>query len=207
MAKGDALKRLQERCGVTPDGAFGPNTARAIAKHYNFTTRQGAHFLGQVAHESASFRISKESLYYSSADRIKKVWPTRFSNAEAAQPYTKNPKKLGDFVYGGRMGNAANEGHKYLGRGFIQLTGKKNVTEFAEHIGRDSLIDDPTPIENELAMESAMFFFEKNGLFSIADEGVTEEVIEKITRRVNGGTHGLADRIKKTFDIYRWLGA
>jgi putative chitinase len=205
MAKGDALKALQSKCGVTPDGAFGPNTARAIAAHFKLDAKRGAHFLGQVAHESMNFLISKESLFYSSADRIQKIWPTRFKNVDAAKPYTKNPKKLGNFVYGDRMGNAPNEGHKYLGRGFIQLTGKKNVTEFAHHIGRDSLIDDPKPIEDELAMDSAIFFFEKNGLFLIADKGVTEEIIKNITKRVNGGYHGLEDRIEKTMKIHRWL--
>ena len=176
MARGDALKALQSKCGVTPDGAFGPNTARAIAAHFKLDAKRGAHFLGQVAHESMNFLISKESLFYSSADRIQKIWPTRFKNVDAAKPYTKNPKKLGNFVYGDRMGNAPNEGHKYLGRGFIQLTGKKNVTEFAHHIGRDSLIDDPKPIEEDtkdpdVQMEEAL----DGEKFEDVDDQVLEE--------------------------------
>ena len=91
------------------------------------------------------------------------------------------------------------------GKGFIQLTGKDNTREFAEHIGRDGLVDDPSPIADELAMDSAIFFFEKNGLFKLADQGVNDDVIKQITRRVNGGYHGLDDRMKKTKDIYRWL--
>jgi putative chitinase len=106
------------------------------------------------------------------------------------------------------MGNgseSSGDGWKYAGKGFIQLTGKDNTREFAEHIGRDGLVDDPSPIADELAMDSAIFFFEKNGLFGLADQGVNDDVIKQITRRVNGGYHGLDDRMKKTKDIYRWL--
>ena len=85
------------------------------------------------------------------------------------------------------------------------MTGKDNVRAFAEHIGRDSLIDDPSPIADELAMDSAIFFFEKNGLFAMADKGVTDSIIKSITKRVNGGYHGLEDRMDKTKKIYRWL--
>ena len=208
MAKGDALKQLQKTCGCTPDGAFGPNTARAIAKHYNLTPKRGAHLLGQSAHESGGFLISEENLYYSTPERIQAVWPSRFPTVADAQPYAKNPSGLANNVYANRMGNgpeSSGDGYKNRGRGFIQLTGADNIRQFAEHIGRDGLIDDPDPIANELAMDSAIFFFEKNGLFKMADEGVNEDVIKKITRRVNGGYHGLDDRIAQTNKIYTWL--
>lgn len=207
MAKGDALKLLQKTCGVTPDGAFGPNTARAIAKHYGLDAKRGAHLLGQAAHESGNFMISEENLYYR-ASTMCRVWPSRFKSEADAEPYAKNPEKLANKVYSGRMGNgseSSGDGWKYAGKGFIQLTGKDNTRAFAEHIGRDGLVDDPSPIANELAMDSAIFFFEKNGLFNLADEGVTDEVIKKITRRVNGGYHGLDDRKEKTKKIYGWL--
>lgn len=207
MAKGEALKLLQKTCGVTPDGAFGPNTARAIAKHYGLDAKRGAHLLGQAAHESGNFMISEENLYYR-ASTMCRVWPSRFKTEADAEPYAKNPEKLANKVYSGRMGNgseASGDGWKYAGKGFIQLTGKDNTRAFAEHIGRDGLVDDPSPIATELAMDSAIFFFEKNGLFALADEGVTDEVIKKITRRVNGGYHGLDDRKEKTKKIYGWL--
>jgi putative chitinase len=207
MAKGDALKLLQKTCGVTPDGAFGPNTARAIAKHYGLDAKRGAHLLGQAAHESGNFMISEENLYYR-ASTMCRVWPSRFKSEADAEPYAKNPEKLANKVYSGRMGNgseSSGDGWKYAGKGFIQLTGKDNTRAFAEHIGRDGLVDDPSPIATELAMDSAIFFFEKNGLFALADEGVTDEVIKKITRRVNGGYHGLDDRKEKTKKIYGWL--
>ena len=206
MAKGQALKILQAKCGVTADGAFGPNTARAIADHYNLSPKRGAHLLGQAAHESGNFMISEENLNYR-ASTMCRVWPSRFKSEAEAEPYAMNPQKLANKVYNGRMGNkiGSNDGWLFAGKGFIQLTGKDNVRAFAEHIGRDSLVDDPSPIATELAMDSAIFFFEKNGLFDVADEGVNDDVIKKITRRVNGGYHGLDDRIEKTKKIYVWL--
>jgi putative chitinase len=207
MARGDALKMLQKTCGVTPDGAFGPNTARAIAEHYGLNANRGAHLLGQAAHESGNFMISEENLNYR-ASTMCRVWPSRFKSEAEAEPYARNPEKLANKVYSGRMGNgseASGDGWKYAGKGFIQLTGKDNVRAFAEHIGRDSLVDDPSPIADELAMDSAIFFFEKNGLFNMADKGVTDSIIKSITKRVNGGYHGLEDRMDKTKKIYRWL--
>jgi putative chitinase len=207
MARGDALKLLQKTCGVTPDAAFGPNTARAIAEHYGLNANRGAHLLGQAAHESGNFMISEENLNYR-AETMCRVWPSRFKSEADAEPYARNPEKLANKVYSGRMGNgseASGDGWKYAGKGFIQLTGKDNVRAFAEHIGRDSLIDDPSPIADELAMDSAIFFFERNGLFNMADKGVTDSIIKSITKRVNGGYHGLEDRMEKTKKIYRWL--
>jgi putative chitinase len=207
MARGDALKMLQAKCGVTPDGAFGPNTARAIAAHYKLDPKRGAHLLGQAAHESMNFLVSEENLNYR-ASTMCRVWPSRFASEAEAEPYAMNAEKLANKVYSGRMGNgpeSSGDGWKYAGKGFIQLTGKDNTRAFAEHIGRDGLVDDPSPIADELAMDSAIFFFEKNGLFSIADEGVTDDVIKRITKRVNGGYHGLDDRMDKTKKIYQWL--
>jgi putative chitinase len=207
MARGDALKMLQKTCGVTPDGAFGPNTARAIAEHYGLNANRGAHLLGQAAHESGNFMISEENLNYR-ASTMCRVWPSRFASEAEAAPYAMNPEKLANKVYADRMGNgseASGDGYKNRGRGFIQLTGAKNIKQFAEHVGRDSLVDDPSPIADELAMDSAIFFFEKNGLFNMADKGVTDSIIKSITKRVNGGYHGLEDRMDKTKKIYRWL--
>jgi putative chitinase len=207
MAKGDALKMLQETCGVTPDGAFGPNTARAIAKHYDLTPKRGAHLLGQAAHESGNFMVSEENLNYR-ASTMCRVWPSRFKSEADAEPYARNPEKLANKVYADRMGNgseSSGDGWKNRGRGFLQTTGAINIKQFAEHIGRDSLIDNPDPIANELAFESAIFFFEKNGLFVMADKGISDSIIKSITRRINGGYHGLQDRMNKTKKIHGWL--
>ena len=78
----EALKQLQEKCGVAPDGAFGPNTARAIVTHYELSPERGAHLLGQVVHESGSFKYTRENLNYS-VEAIMKVWPSRFPTKRA----------------------------------------------------------------------------------------------------------------------------
>jgi len=200
------MKRLQEKAGVGADGAFGPNTARAVAKHYGLSPERGAHILGQSHHESAGFKRVSEGLYYSTPERIQAVWPSRFKTVADAEPYAKNPEKLADKVYGGRMGNDG-EGYKWRGRGFLQLTGKDNYSRFADEMGIGSVMENPDLVEDEYAFDTAVWFFKTNKLFNIADEGVTDAVIRKITKRVNGGTHGLSDREKQTHMIYKWLAA
>ena len=200
----EAMKKLQERCGCTPDGAFGPNTARAIAKHYDLSPNRAAHLLGQASHESAGFTITKENLYYSSPERIQAVWPSRFETIADAEPYAKNPQALADKVYGGRGGNNG-EGYKWRGRGFIQLTFRDNYRSFASDMRLPEVMDEPSLVETEYAFESAYWYFDKNGLFRMADNGIGTDNIKAITKRVNGGYHGLDDRIAQTQKIYGWL--
>jgi len=200
-----AMQKLQERIGAATDGSFGPNTARAITKHFGLSAERSAHLLGQASHESGGFKRVCESLYYSSADRIRKVWPSRFRTVEDAQPYARNPKALADKVYSNRMGNGENEGSVFIGRGFLQLTGKDNYRSFAADMRLPEVMTDPSLIETDYAFETAYWFFEKNKLFKIADDGVNTDTIEKITKRVNGGYHGLQDRMDQTHKIYNWL--
>ena len=202
----EAMKKLQERCGVTADGAFGPNTARAIAKHYDLSPNRAAHLLGQAAHESAGFTITKENLYYSTPERIQAIWPSRFETIADAEPYAKNPQALADKVYGSRGGNNG-EGYKWRGRGFIQLTFRDSYRSFASDMRVPEVMEDPSLVETEYAFESAYWFFDKNGLFRMADNGIGTDNIKAITKRVNGGHHGLDDRIAQTQKIYGWLSA
>ena len=201
----EALKYLQEKIGVEADGAFGPKTARAICKHYDLTPIRGAHLLGQAAHESGGFRITEENLNYSIKSMMR-VWPSRFPTPESAKPYARNPKALADHVYGGRMGNDG-EGFKWRGRGFLQLTGRNNYEAFAKDMSLPLVIGDPDIVEDYYAFETALWYFNKNGLFEIADEGWGMDTVKKITKRVNGGYIGLDDRIEHTHKIYRWLTA
>tara|TARA_R110000787_G_scaffold42259_1_gene103861 strand:- start:21 stop:638 length:618 start_codon:yes stop_codon:yes gene_type:complete len=201
----DALKSLQEKCGCSSiDGSFGPNTARAIVKHYELSPERGAHLLGQVVHESGSFKLTKENLNYS-VESMMRVWPSRFPTKESAEPYAKNPKALADKVYSGRMGNKEGEGHKWIGRGFLQLTGFNNVRSFASDMRLPEVMDDPTLLEKEYAMDTAIWFFKKNNLWKICDEGVNDSVVKKLTKRINGGYTGLDHRIKETKKIYEWI--
>ena len=200
----DALKSLQSKCGCSPDGSFGPNTARAIVKHYELSPERGTHLLGQVVHESGSFKLTKENLNYS-VEAMMRVWPSRFPTKESAEPYAKNPKALADKVYSGRMGNKEGEGHKWIGRGFLQLTGFNNVRSFASDMRLPEVMDDPTLLEKEYAMDTAIWFFRKNNLWKICDEGVSDSVIRKLTKKINGGYTGLDHRIKETKKIYEWV--
>lgn len=201
----EAMKLLQAKCGVSADGSFGPNTAKAIAAHFKLTPERAAHLLGQASHESGGFKLTRENLNYS-AEVMCKVWPSRFKSVEEAAPFARNPKALAENVYFGRMGNTSKQmASLYIGRGFLQLTGYDNHKAFAHDMNLPDVLTDPSLLERELAFETALWFFEKNGLMSIADEGVNVDTILRITKRVNGGTHGLDDRTQQTNKIFGWL--
>lgn len=200
----EALKKLQEKCGVKPDGSFGPNTARAIARHYNLSMERGAHLLGQASHESGGFKLTKENLNYS-AETMCRVWPSRFKSVAEAAPYARNPKALADKVYSNRMGNGEGEGHVWIGRGFLQLTGKDGYKAFASDMKLPQIMEDPSLVETDYAFETAMWFFDRNKLWDICDKGVDLDQIKQITKRVNGGYTGLDHRVHATEQIYGWL--
>jgi putative chitinase len=156
-----------------------------------------AHFLAQCGHESGGFRLTKENLNYS-AKGLMGIFKKYFPTEALANQYARNPEKIANKVYGNRMGNgpeASGEGFKYCGRGYIQLTGKDNYTAFGKAINED-LTKDPSVVAGKHALLSAAWFFSKNGLHKLADGGATDAVVTQITKRVNGGTIGLADRIK-----------
>ena len=165
-----------------------------------------AHFLAQCGHESGGFKVTSENLNYSAkglAGIFKKYFPTE----AAAAPYARNPQKIASKVYGGRMGNgpeSTGEGYKFRGRGYIQLTGKENYTAFGKSIGED-MVANPDKVASQYALLSAAWFFSKNGLHKMADEGASDLVVTKITKRVNGGTIGLPDRIKHFKEYYHLL--
>lgn len=202
----DAMRKLQVKVGVGADNEFGPNTARAIAAHYGLSPERGAHLLGQAAHESGGFKRSRENLNYSWKG-LMNTWPTRFKTEAEAREYHRQPSKIARKVYlRESLGNETeDDAEKFVGRGWLQLTGKANYRSFASDMGVPDVMTDPSLVEEEYAFETAQWFFDKNGLFEMADEGVTEDVIKKITKRVNGGHHGLTDRIAKTKQIHLWL--
>ena len=201
----NALKLLQEKCGCSPDGSFGPNTARGIVKHYELSPERGAHLLGQVIHESGSFKLTRENLNYS-VESMMRVWPSRFPTKESAEPYARNPKALAENVYFGRMGNDSKEkASLYIGRGFLQLTGYDNVKAFASDMGKDEVMTDPSLLEEDYAMDTAIWFFQKNNLWKICDEGVSDDTVKRLTRKINGGYTGLDHRIKETNRVYDWV--
>jgi len=141
--------------------------------------------------------LEKLNLNYS-AKGLMGIFKKYFPTEALAKQYERKPEKIANKVYGGRMGNGpevSGDGAKYCGRGYIQLTGKDNYTAFGKSINED-LTKDPTVVASKYALLSAAWFFNKNGLHKLADGGATDAVVTQITKRVNGGTIGLADRIK-----------
>ena len=199
----NALRKLQERCGAVADGAFGKNTAKAIAEHFELNPKRAAHLLGQVVHESGTFKYTEENLNYS-VDACLRVFGKYFKSEEEAKPYARNPKALADKVYGHRGGNLG-QGFAWRGRGFLQLTHRDNYRAFASDMRLPDVMDNPDLVASDYAMESAIWYFRRNNLWTICDQGVTDEVIKKVTKKVNGGYNGLDHRIKETHKIYDWL--
>jgi putative chitinase len=165
-----------------------------------------AHFLAQAGHESAGFKAVNENLNYG-AKGLLAIFKKYFPTPQKASLYERKPEKIANLVYGGRMGNgpeATGEGYKFRGRGYIQLTGKDNYKAF-DAVVDESIIENPDLVSTKYPLMSAAWFFHKNGLHKISDEGDTDEVITKVTKRVNGGTIGLPDRIKHFKEYYNLL--
>jgi putative chitinase len=268
-SKGNDVKLLQEKLGLTADGSFGPKTEAAVnawltkngltadgtitsankswelmfgtavikedvviqpsgglniqklkghipdnviaqipetAKKFNITTNlRLAHFLAQCGHESGGFKAVSENLNYS-ADGLKRTFGKYFPG-NLAESYAKQPEKIASRVYGNRMGNGdetSKEGFKFRGRGYIQLTGKANYTSFTKFIGEDCVAN-PDLVATKYPLASAAFFFDSNKLWSICDKGADDATVTAVTKRVNGGTIGLTDRIKHFKEYYNLL--
>jgi putative chitinase len=186
---------------IIPNNPYVDHWAEALNKilpDYGIDTPQRcAAFIAQCAHESGGFTFLKENLNYR-APTLRKVFPKYFPTDDIANQYANQPNKqelIANRVYASRMGNgdeASGDGFRYCGRGLIQLTGKNNYQAFA-----DSL---EMPVEDvpeflatfEGAIQSACWFWESNNLNQWADKGD----ILTLTKRINGGTIGLDDRIK-----------
>jgi len=266
-SKGDVVKQIQQKLGISADGNFGPGTEKSVkewqtkngltadgivgpstlekmgitsvikedvvipsggplnleklkghipdsvitqipeaASKFNITNNlRLAHFLAQCGHESGNFKAVSENLNYSS-DGLKKIFGKYFPG-NLSESYAKQPEKIASRVYGSRMGNgdeSTKEGYKFRGRGFIQLTGKSNYTSFTKFIGEDC-ISNPDLVATKYPLASAAFFFNNNNLWSICDKGASDDVVTQVTKRVNGGTLGLADRIKHFKEFYSLL--
>ena len=158
------------------------------------TSERVAAFLAQCTHESGGFKRLKENLNYR-WESLRKVFPKYFPTDELAQEYAHKQEQIANRVYGGRMGNgdeSSGDGFRYCGRGLIQLTGRNNYTKFAESIGM-AVEEVPSLLETfEGAVKSACWFWKTNNLNQYADAGD----ILTMTKRINGGTIGLEDRVK-----------
>jgi putative chitinase len=196
--------KLEALKGHIPDSVIAqiPETA----KKFNITNPlRLAHFLAQCGHESGGFKAVSENLNYS-AKGLVGTFGKYFNSTTAAQ-YERKPEMIASKVYGSRMGNgdeASKEGYKFRGRGYIQLTGKSNYTGFAKFIGEDT-VTNPDLVATKYPLASAAFFFDSNKLWSTCDKGSDDATVTAVTKRVNGGTIGLADRIKHFKEYYNLL--
>ena len=179
---------------------------RACRDKYEINTRlRQAHFLAQCSHESAGFTRKEENLNYS-AERLLRVFPKYFTPSQAAE-YANDSVAIGSRVYANRMGNgseASGEGYVYRGRGYIQLTGKNNYKDFDKVVDAD-VVNFPIWVKSDLAMESAAWFWQTREINNIADCGLDEITVQRVTKAVNGGHNGLAERYALTVKLYEWL--
>ena len=195
---------IEKLKGHVPDAVLSqiPETA----KKFNITNNlRLAHFLSQCGHESGGFKAVSENLNYS-ADGLKKIFGKYFPG-NLNESYARQPEKIASRVYGNRMGNgdeASGEGFKFRGRGYIQLTGKANYTNFTKFIGEDCVAN-PDLVATKYPLASAAFFFDSNKLWAICDKGADDATVTAVTKRVNGGTLGLVDRIKHFKEYYNLL--
>lgn len=197
--------KLENLKGHIPDSVIAqiPDT---VEKFDLNTPLRLAHFLAQCGHESGGFKLVQENLNYG-AKGLLGIFGKYFKDAGKAALYERKPEKIANLVYAGRMGNGSEstgEGWKYHGRGFIQLTGKDNYSAFSKSIGEDCVAN-PDLVATKYPLASAAWFFNKNGLHKLADGGATDAVVTSITKRVNGGTIGLPDRIKHFNEFYSLL--
>lgn len=173
----DELSTIMDRFGIT-------------------TPLRLAHFLAQCGHESGGFRLVVENLNYS-ADGLRRIFPRHFPG-DLANQYARQPERIGSRAYANRMGNGAEstgDGFRFRGRGYIQLTGKNNYQQFGKFIGQD-VVSNPDIVATRYPLTSAAYFFQVNNLWTLCDRGATDADVTAVTKRVNGGTIGLADRIK-----------
>jgi putative chitinase len=196
--------KLDKLKGHVPDAVIA-QIPEIITKFNCNTPLRLAHFLAQCGHESGNFRAVSENLNYS-AKGLLGTFGKYFNSTTAAQ-YERKPELIASRVYASRMGNgdeASKEGWKFRGRGYIQLTGKSNYTSFTKFIGEDCIAN-PDLVATKYPLASAAFFFNNNKLWSICDKGATDADVTAVTKRVNGGTIGLADRIKHFKEFWNLL--
>ncbi len=169
------------------------------------TPVRAAAFLAQVGHDSGSLAYLEENLSYG-PEALRRTWPARFPTDELARQFARQPERIAERVYGGRLGNGpegSGDGWRYRGRGLIQLTGRSHYREFGQRLGlpleaRPELLTEPGP-----AARSAAAYWEARGLNALADAGQ----FEAITRRINGGLHGQPDRLARWHRARKILGA
>lgn len=190
--------------GHVPDGVLS-QIPEVMEKFQINTPLRLCHFLAQCGHESGNFKAVTENLNYS-AKALTSTWPKRFP-PEIAEKYARQAEKIANRAYADRMENgpeASGDGWKYRGRGFIQLTGKTNYKAFDKFV-TENILEQPELVATKYPLMSAAWFWNSRSLNTDADKGDTDAVVTTITKKVNGGTLGLPDRIKHFKEFYELL--
>lgn len=187
------IKNWQAKHGLVPDGDIGKKTLLKIKEVLKIPTIEAtAHFVGNTYHETGGFIRFEENLNYSSRGLLG-TFPKYFKTLADANECARNPQKIANIVYGGRMGNDTyNDGWKFRGRGALQTTGKNNYSLLGEFLGVN-LLSDPSSVATTYAFESAIFYFQSNKLWKMCAT-VDDDSIRKVRKAVNGGTIGLEDK-------------
>lgn len=200
------LKALYPRASDNVLKSFAKSAPDVFAKfELDRKPERVEYLLAQIGHESGGLTIFEEGLNYS-AKRMTQVWPKRFPTVESAAPFANNPQKLANKVYAGRMGNgdaASGDGFAYRGRGFIQITGRDGYRNVGKHAGLD-LEKNPdlaSDVDNQLAV--ACGFWAWKGLNPLCDA----RDFRGVTKKINGGTVGMEDRLAWLAKVRRVLAA
>jgi len=194
---------LSKLKGHIPDGVIA-QIPEVMEKFKIDTAVKLSHFLAQCGHESGGFKAVNENLNYG-AKGLLTIFKKYFPTEAKAKLYERKPEKIANLVYGGRMGNGAEatgEGYKFRGRGYIQLTGKANYTEF-DKVVPENLVETPDLVATKYPLLSAAWFFHKNCLGKCID--ASDASVLAVTKCVNGGTIGLPDRQKHFKEYYNLL--
>ncbi|MFI3186372.1 MAG: glycoside hydrolase family 19 protein [Methylococcaceae bacterium] len=199
MLNATALKKVLPLCKEPELWANALNPA--MTKFGINTPARIASFLAQTGFESGQFNNLVENLNYKTPARLMKVWPKRFPTQASTTPYVNNQEKLANFVYANRIGNGdvnSGDGFRYRGRGIIQITGKSNYAETGKALGVDLINHPELLVTPELAALSAAYFWQGHGLNALADDQTGDDDLEDfttITKKINGGTAGLSQRL------------
>ena len=196
-----SLKNLQRLAGVEPDGAFGKGSFKACAAFIGIKNHARAvHFFAQTGHETGNVTSFTENLNYS-VKGLRDTFPAYFKTQQLAETDARHPVRIASRVYANRMGNGdenSADGWRFRGRGALQLTGKDNYQAFANFLNNQEVMYNPDIVSTRYSFESALFFFEKNKLWPICEQGFTDATTEKLTKKINGGLKGFDHRKELT---------
>lgn len=200
------LKQCMPNARESAIDSFLPGLNQAMGEFRINTPMRIAAFLAQIGHESGQLTAMVESTFYSSPDRLKKLFPSKFLSEKEAVPYVRDPMRCANRIYAGKNGNggeSSGDGWKYRGRGLVQLTGKANYAECGKALGIDLVSDPDLLLDPSVSARSAAWFWNRKGCNELADVGM----FGAITHKINGGYNGAQDRLSLYVLSKKALGA